>query len=212
MIYHFTESGSLGHFKFRNEQIANLNRNKPLMSDSFFKKLLKYPFTIEGYVYYSNAKKNIHSILKNTIPKNIQNESFYDYWVEDMSKICQMFCLFQKEKKISFWVGTQRGCNRYHVDMVPFRLLVTYAGQGTELLPNYAANRNAFLEGKPNGEIIKNKNAIEYIDSWDIAVFRGGKSGILHRTPDSVSDGQSSILMRLDESSFLEDLRRVNGF
>ena len=32
--------------------------------------------------------------------------------------------------------------------MVPFRLLVTYEGQGTELLPNYAADREAFIEGK----------------------------------------------------------------
>ena len=59
--------------------------------------------------------------------------------------------------------------------MVPFRLLVTYEGQGTELLPNYAADREAFIEGKPNNEIIKDKSARKFINKWDVAIFRGGE-------------------------------------
>ena len=76
-----------------------------------------------------------------------------------MSDICKLFCIFLNANKLSFWLGNVRGCKRYHVDMVPFRLLVTYEGQGTELLPNYAADREAFIEGKPNNEIIKDKSA-----------------------------------------------------
>ena len=129
-----------------------------------------------------------------------------------MSNICKLFCNFKDEKSISFWLGTQRGCTRYHVDMVPFRLLVTYAGQGTELLPDEAANRKAFLEGKPNEEIVKKKSALQYLNSWDIAIFRGGKYGMLHKTPDPALNGNSSVLMRLDESSFIDDVRRVNGY
>ena len=94
--------------------------------------------------------------------------------------------------------------------MVPYRLLVTYAGQGTELLPDFAANRNAFDEGKPNEEIIKDKSALKFINKWDIAIFRGGKKGILHRTPDSALKESSSILMRLDNSSFLEEINKIN--
>ena len=41
----------------------------------------------------------------------------------------------------------------------------------------------------------------------DIAIFRGGKNGILHRTPNSALN-HSSILMRLDNSSFLEDIKK----
>ena len=63
-----------------------------------------------------------------------------------MSNLCEIFCRFLNENKLSFWVGNARGCQRYHVDMVPFRLLLTYAGQGTELLPNYAANRTLSIE------------------------------------------------------------------
>ena len=94
--------------------------------------------------------------------------------------------------------------------MVPFRLLVTYAGQGTELLPDYAANKNAFREGKSNKEILKSKSALEYINKGDIAIFRGGEDGILHRTPDSALDSKSSILMRLDAPSFLDEIKNIN--
>ena len=54
------------------------------------------------------------------------------------------------------------------------------------------------------------KSARKFINKWDIAVFRGGKNGILHRTPDSALQNQSSILMRLDNSSFLEEINRIN--
>lgn len=36
---------------------------------------------------------------------------------------------------------------------------------------------------------------------WDIAVFRGGPKGLLHRTPNAAKNGPS-IMMRLDYVSF----------
>ena len=128
-----------------------------------------------------------------------------------MSKVCKLFCSIQSEKIISFWLGTKRGCKRYHIDMVPFRLLVTYAGQGTELLPDKAADRTAFINGKPNEKIVKDRSSLKFLSSWDIAIFRGGVNGILHRTPDSALDGNSSILMRLDHESFYDQLIKING-
>ena len=59
--------------------------------------------------------------------------------------------------KVSFWLEQKED-----VDVIMWiwflRLLVTYAGQGTELLPDYAANKNAFREGKSNKEILKSLN------------------------------------------------------
>ena len=43
-----------------------------------------------------------------------------------------------------------------------------------------------------------------------IAIFRGGDNGIFHRTPDSVLDGNSSILMPLDHKLFLDQLYKIN--
>ena len=176
--------------------------------NSFFSKSI---FSITGLISKNQPKKDIKKLLKKTLPLSIQDNSFYDIWLEDMSNVCKLFCTFLNTNKLSFWLGNSRGCKRYHLDMVPFRLLVTYKGQGTELLPNYAADRDAFIEGKPNNKIIKDKSARKFINKWDIAIFRGGKNGILHRTPDSALKCYSSILMRLDDSSFLEEIKKVNG-
>ena len=59
-------------------------------------------------------------------------------------------------------------------------------------------------------EIIMDKSALESVNTWDIAIFRGGSEGILHRTPDSALNGGSSMLLRLDNSSFLEEINKFN--
>ena len=54
--------------------------------------------------------------------------------------------------------------------MVPFRLLVTYAGQGTELLPDKAADRTAFINGKPNEKIVKDRS-LKFLSSGILLFF-----------------------------------------
>ena len=199
------------NFKSNNNQLKVLKRKAPSNCDFFFKEINKSINAHFGFVNKKNAKNDIHSILRNQVSKKNQLNSFYDIWLEDMSNICKIFSSFLREDRISFWIGTQRGCKRYHVDMVPYRLLITYSGKGTEILPNYAANREAFQEGKSNQEIIKDKSGLKYLDKWDIAIFRGGKKGILHRTPDSALKNNSSLLIRLDQSKFLEEIRKINN-
>ena len=212
MIYNCKKIHNLNDLKSRKDQVAIFNRKSPKGFNIFFENLCASPFSVRGIVEKNNAEKDIKKLLSPKISERIKKNEFYKNWLLDMSNICKFFCNFKDEKSISFWLGTQRGCTRYHVDMVPFRLLVTYAGQGTELLPDEAANRKAFLEGKPNEEIVEKKSALKYLNSWDIAIFRGGKYGMLHRSPDSALNGNSSVLMRLDESSFIDDVRRVNGY
>ena len=199
------------NFKNNGNQIEVLKRSAPSDPNSFFQELSKSISAITGFVHKSKSKEDISKLLSNFLPPKIQHHPCYNIWLNDMSYICKLFCSFLNENKLSFWVGSIRGCQRFHVDMVPFRLLVTYEGQGTELLPNYAADRDAFDNGKPNSEIIKDTSACKFIDKWDIAIFRGGKNGILHRTPNSALKNHSSILMRLDNSSFLEDIKKINN-
>ena len=212
MIYNCKKIDNLNDLKSRKDQVAIFNRKSPKGFNIFFENLCVSPFSVSGIVKKNNAEKDIKKLLSPKISERLEKNEFYKNWLLDMSNICKLFCNFKDEKSISFWLGTERGCRRYHVDMVPFRLLVTYAGQGTELLPDHAANRKAFLEGKPNEEIVEKKSALKYLNSWDIAIFRGGKCGMLHRSPDSALNRNSSILMRLDESSFIDDVRRVNGY
>ena len=210
MIHNYKKISSIKDFKKTEAQLGILERKTPLEAELFFQKLYKFSFSTVGSVSQCRAKEDIQELLNDKIPKDIQLHPFYKKWIIDMSEICLIFCALQEKENISFWLGTNRGCKRFHVDMVPFRLLVTYAGKGTELLLNYGADRNAFINGKPNEEIVKDKSAIKFINKWDIAVFRGGDKGILHRTPNSALDKCSSVLMRLDDSSFLKKIVDIN--
>lgn len=197
---------ALNHFMHQEDQLLVINRKAESNSDAFFEKLMQFPFAKMGKVRKKFAKQDIENILKNKIPEILLKEQFYEKWIEDMIKVIEIFCFLLKEDSVCFWLGSERGCKRYHVDLVPFRMLVTYAGKGTELLPDEAADRNAFINGESNKKIVKFKSLIKFTNKWDIAVFRGGKNGILHRTPDSASNGQS-ILMRLDHPSFWEKVK-----
>lgn len=210
MIYNCRKINNLNDLKLRKDQVAVFNRKSPKGFDIFFENLYVSPFSVRGIVNKNTAEKDIKKILNPQISERLKKNEFYKNWLLDMSYICKLFCNFKDDKSISFWVGTQRGCKRYHVDMVPYRLLVTYAGQGTELLQNEGANRNAFIDGKSNNEILKNKSYISNLNKWDIAIFRGGQEGILHRTPESALKGNSSILMRLDDKSFCNDVNTTN--
>ena len=211
MIHSYKKTSSIKDFKKTEAQLGILERKAPIEADLFFKKLYKFPFSIIGSVSQFRAEEDIQNLLKDKIPEDIQFHPFYKKWIIDMSEICLIFCALQEKENISFWLGTKRGCKRFHVDMVPFRLLVTYAGKGTELLPNHGADRKAFINGKPNEEIVKDKSTIKFLNKWDIAVFRGGDRGILHRTPNSALNKNSSILMRLDDLSFWDKINKMEN-
>ena len=132
----------LKNFTEKKNQLTILNRKAPSNAIYFFDKLIKLNFTIIGEVYKSSALSDVRCILDQQFTKVITNDPFYDFWLEDISLLCKLFCDIEKSNYISLWLGSKRGCQRYHIDDVPQRLLVTYAGQGTEWIPDEAADRN----------------------------------------------------------------------
>lgn len=187
----------------KEHHMAILERETPNAANNFFKQLTQKPFGIFGNVSKDNAKNDIKKVIESSIPKNLQADSFYQSWVLDMAKVCQVFCLTYQTEAIGFWLGSERGCRRYHLDNVKMRLLVTYFGKGTEWLLDEGADREAYKNGAPNNKIVIDKKAIRYVSDWDIAVFRGGPDGVLHRTPDEALT-HPSIIMRLDHPAFWE--------
>ena len=84
---------------------------------------MRRPLRVTGKVHKVSAFEDIQKILKDHIPKKIQSEPFYDDWLRDMAEISKVFCEIQMTDAITFWLGSQRGCRRYHVDNVPLRVL-----------------------------------------------------------------------------------------
>ena len=195
----------ISEFSKQDYQLIEIERKNMNNSDSFFREIMYEPFRVIGKISKKNSSEDIKRTLRDIIPLSSQTNSFYKTWVSDMSEICQIFCDTLNSKSVSFCLGTERGCSRYHIDNVPMRLLVTYMGQGTEWLPNEIANRVAFEEGLPNEKIVKDSSKIKSIKTFNVAIFRGGAAGLLHRTPDSALKNPS-ILLRLDHESFWDNI------
>ena len=195
----------ISEFSKQDYQLIEIERKNMNNSDSFFREIMYEPFRVIGKISKKNSSEDIKRILRDIIPLSSQTNFFYKTWVSDMSEICQIFCDTLNSKSVSFCLGTERGCSRYHIDNVQMRLLVTYMGQGTEWLPNEIANRAAFEEGLPNEKIVKDSSKIKSIKTFNVAIFRGGAAGLLHRTPDSALKNPS-ILLRLDHESFWDNI------
>jgi len=204
-IFKAADLNQLPEFPKREDQLAIVERESPEGAEAFFQKLMQAPFGIAGRVRKESAASDIKDILEDEISAELQSDQFYEHWVSDMAEVCKSFCDTQGSDAVGFWLGSERGCRRYHIDNVPLRALVTYAGTGTEYLPDEAADRRAFADGAPNEKIIKDASAIRFMKAWDVAVFRGGAQGLLHRTPDAALNGPS-ILMRLDHPSFWDNI------
>ena len=186
-------------------QLSVVNRDKPVGANKLFKKLMQKNFRVIGIVSKENSIKDIESLLEKDIPDNLKKDTFYQSWISDMAQICELFSTINKSKAVDFCLSTVRGCRRYHIDHVPMRLLVTYAGKGTEWIPDEAADRKSFENGAPNEKILKDPLQRKFMETWDIAIFRGGSRGLLHRTPDAALN-ESSILLRLDHEYFWDKI------
>lgn len=206
-VYYLPNIRYLRDFPRQSAQLAIVSRTPKDGSETFFEKLKYVPLKIIGQVSKVKSEQNIQDLLYTTIPSYLQKDAFYRLWISDMAQISEMFCDINESDTIGFCLTSQRGCARYHVDNVPMRLLVTYAGQGTEWIPDTAADRRAFERGAPNEEIVKDQSNRQFITPWDISLFRGGPRGLLHRTPDSALKSPT-VLLRLDNKFFWDKVSR----
>lgn len=204
-IFNAVHLNELSEFSKSSDQLAIFERQAPQAAEGYMQKLMRISLDIAGKVRKENAKQDIQDILQEQMPAKLQDDPFYNEWLADMADVCKVYCDTLASDAICFWLGTERGCTRYHTDNVLMRLVVTYEGRGTEWLPNEAADRGAFANGAPNEQIIRDPSAIQFLKAWDIAIFRGGPQGLLHRTPDAALN-RPSILMRLDPISFWENV------
>ncbi len=201
------ELDELKHFFRDNSYLSIVKRNEPQEAKNFFKEILIKPFNFELQVFRGSILENIRDVLDKIISKSLINKSIYSVWTGDMAKICKIYCDMLNADSICFSLSSSRSCKRFHIDNVSVRLLVTYYGIGTEWVPSNACDYSAYFNGKNNNEIIKDTSAIKFMNTWDIAIFKGNKflgneKGILHRTPYAAMNS-SSILMRLDCKSLL---------
>ena len=206
-VFEAKDLRDLATFKHQEGQLAILERQPLGGGDEFFKKLSERPLNVIGIVGKKTCVEEILALLEDEISEDLNSSDFYMQWVIDMAEVCNIFCETLATSTVGFCLATQRACQRYHIDHVPLRLLVTYYGKGTEWVPDSAVDRLAYDSGMPNNKILTNNNARKFLNAWDIAIFRGGPDGLLHRTPDAALN-TPSILLRLDHESFWDTVFR----
>tara|TARA_B100000242_G_scaffold287584_1_gene254620 strand:+ start:130 stop:789 length:660 start_codon:yes stop_codon:yes gene_type:complete len=200
-VFEAKDLRDLAVFKHQEGPLAILERQPLEGGDEFFKKLSERPLNVIGIVGKKTSVEEILALLEDEISEDLKSSDFYIQWVIDMAGVCNVFCETLATSTVGFCLATQRACQRYHIDNVPLRLLVTYYGKGTEWVPDSAVDRLAYDSGMPNDKILTTNNAKKFLNAWDIAIFRGGPDGLLHRTPDAALN-TPSILLRLDHESF----------
>ena len=201
------ELKELNHFFKDKSHFSIVKRKKPKKADIFFKELVTKPLSVKILLKKHSTFKDIRDVLNKIISERLINSSIYSLWIADMANISKIYCDIINTETICFYLTTTRTCKRFHIDNVPVRLLITCYGTGTEWVPSNACDYSAYYDGKNNNEIIKDASAIKFMNTWDIAIFKGNKfngreKGILHRTPYAALNSKS-LLMRLDNSSFL---------
>ena len=206
-VFEAKDLRDLATFKHKEGQLAILERQPLGGGDKFFKKLSERPLKVIGIVGKKTSVEEILALLEDEISEDLKSSDFYMQWVIDMAGVCNIFCETLATNTVGFCLATQRACQRYHIDHVPLRLLVTYYGKGTEWVPDSAVDRLAYDSGMPNDKILTSNKARKFLNAWDIAIFRGGPDGLLHRTPDAALN-TPSILLRLDHESFWDTVFR----
>ena len=89
-------------------------------------------------------------------------------------------------------------CWRFHLDAVKLRLVTTYLGPGTELVPSAHAGRALRLQRRYDGPIV-------HIPTGSVALFKGAQAGpspgIVHRSPAVMRKGLRRLFLSINAPS-----------
>lgn len=120
----------------------------------------------------------------------------YDAFVADVTWLVSAYSYLLGARRVGLRIRalTSPMCPRFHVDNVPLRLITTYAGLGSEYLPDQGVAREALSTGDAAVDKVKRLNA------GDVALFKGERwegnegAGVVHRSPS----GPPRLLLTLD--------------
>ncbi|GEK49233.1 hypothetical protein HPA02_35160 [Bisbaumannia pacifica] len=126
--------------------------------------------------------------------------------VEDIALICEAMAYLFDTETIGVRLQRLEGamCPRFHVDNLAVRLVSTYAGPGSEWLPESAVERAGLGAPRPDKpDPLRDAQSIRRLGCGDIALLKGegwiGNEGrgLVHRSPQP-APGEPRLLLALD--------------
>lgn len=98
-------------------------------------------------------------------------------------------------------------CRKYHTDYYRLRLLVSYGGPGTEVVPERALDRAALGKGSgedvatENREIVRDRRLVLRARAGDFVLLKGERFGnglaSVHRSPPVERNGGARLVLKL---------------
>ena len=64
--------------------------------------------SVSGFISKTNSKKDINRLLENQISENLKHDPFYDFWLNDMGNICNIFVNSLEQIKLAFGLEQKR--------------------------------------------------------------------------------------------------------
>jgi len=125
---------------------------------------------------------------------------------EDFAVLLNHFARFTGDGRLKVVFESVRDdqCRKLHVDYVRYRLVTTYAGPGTEWVPEEAVRRDCLgirlaTVADSNQAIVPDFNAVRRALPGDVIVMKGAchpsGRGAVHRSPPIDGTGQTRIVL-----------------
>lgn len=112
----------------------------------------------------------------------------------DAGSLLDRFVQLTGARKLRLSLGAVRNdqCRKFHVDYLRYRMITTYAGPGTEWLPDEAVHREA-LAAPPsaaeeaNRQVLRDAAGVRHARAGDVLILKGARHeharGAVHRSP-----------------------------
>lgn len=140
-------------------------------------------------------------------PTRLADHPCCSLWVEDVSRLCHGYCSLLERSDCLVHLDYERPCQRFHADNLEIRLVCAYRGPGTLWLPPDNLNLEAAEQrGTGNEDIVRRSEDVQQLSQWDVLLMKGKKAEgqpLYHRSPPPQLGDPPSLLLKLDESSFL---------
>jgi hypothetical protein len=145
----------------------------------------------------------VESLVGNEFPAGAQRAL-----QRDLRRLSDAFCgLFPGSGRAELYVTDRDDCRKFHVDFYRARLLVTYSGPGTDLVPEDAVNRaelcrEDFADAESaNRAIVTDLRLIVRAAPGDAVLLKGHHFGsgraAVHRSPPIQADKQVRLIFKM---------------
>lgn len=174
-------------------------RRTPIGAKSFFSYFTEPLDILNHPIDIAHCRTQIHTIFVHTLEEKIRQHPFYESWLSDVEKNCQLIANVIHTDTIALSLDSTSNAKHFHRDglIIDARLICTYKGPGTLWLPDAYTDRAAYESGAPNSIIVKDASKIQQFAPWDVGVFRGGIGGITHRSPDMTCFNEKGEINRV---------------